>query len=129
MPYILVLNFIIWQRLIDFILFNTVFNTFSFILWQSVHLSMLSLSSLIITPHNVLAKPLAAFPHSHCRNNSSERGMNSVTVTIISPRKEYWRSRGSNQRPPVFMSAMLPTELWGSALFGKELTLYMTNEV
>ena len=24
---------------------------------------------LTCTPHNILSKPLAAFPHSHCRNN------------------------------------------------------------
>ena len=41
--------------------------------------------------------------------DSSERGMNPVTMTIISPRKEYWPSRGSNQRPPVLKSATLPT--------------------
>ena len=43
-----------------------------------------------------------------------ERGMNPVAMTIINPRKEYWSSRGSNQRPPVLKSAMLLTELWGS---------------
>ena len=45
-----------------------------------------------------------------------ERGMNPVAMTIINPWKEYWPSRGSNQRPPVIKSATLPTELWGSAL-------------
>ena len=33
--------------------------------------------------------------------NSRERGMNPVAMTIISPLKEYWPGRGSNQRPPV----------------------------
>ena len=47
--------------------------------------------------------------------DSGERGMNPVAMTIINPRKEYWLNRGSNQRPPVLKSAMLPTELWGSA--------------
>ena len=47
--------------------------------------------------------------------DSGERGMNPVTMTIIIPQKEYWPSRGSNKRPPVFKSEMLPTELWGSA--------------
>ena len=36
-------------------------------------------------------------------------------MTIISPRKEYWQSRGPNQRRPVLKSATLPTELWASA--------------
>ena len=46
--------------------------------------------------------------------DSIERGMNPVAITIINPRKEYWPSQGSNQRS-VLQSAMLPTELWGSA--------------
>ena len=41
--------------------------------------------------------------------------MNPVAMTIINPRKEYWPSRGSIQRPPVLKSATLSTELWGSA--------------
>ena len=40
--------------------------------------------------------------------------MNPVAMTVINPRKEYWPSRGSNQRPPVLKSATLPTELLGS---------------
>ena len=44
-----------------------------------------------------------------------ERGMNPVAMTIINPHKEYWQSRGSNQRPPALKSCALPTELWGSA--------------
>ena len=33
--------------------------------------------------------------------DSDERGMNPVAMTIISPRKEYWPTWGSNQQPPV----------------------------
>ena len=44
-----------------------------------------------------------------------KRGMNPVTMTIINPKKEYWPSRGSNQRPPVLKSGTPPTELWSSA--------------
>ena len=48
--------------------------------------------------------------------DSGERGMNPVAnFTVINPRKEYWPSRGSNQQPPVFKSALVRTELWGSA--------------
>ena len=46
--------------------------------------------------------------------DSGEKGMNTVATTIINPRKEYWPSRGSNQRPPVLKSATAPTELLGS---------------
>ena len=38
--------------------------------------------------------------------------MNPVAMTIINPWKEYWPSRGSNQRPFI-KSATLQTELWG----------------
>ena len=48
--------------------------------------------------------------------DSSERGMNLVAMTIIDPRKEYWPSRGSNQRSPVLQPCALPTDLWGSAI-------------
>ena len=47
-------------------------------------------------PHNILSMPLTDFPHEYCRNNddSNETGMNPVTITIISPWKEYmyWMS-------------------------------------
>ena len=73
---------------------------------------------LTSTLHNIFSKTMAAFTHNHCRNNrNGERGINPVTMTIINPRKEYWLSRGSNQRP-VLRSTTLPTLLllWGSAL-------------
>ena len=47
--------------------------------------------------------------------DSGERGMNPIETTIINPRKEYWPSQGSNQRPPFLKSTMLPTELRDSA--------------
>ena len=65
---------------------------------------------IAITPHNILSKPLAAFPHNHCQTtDSGERGINPVAMTIIKP----WPSRGSNQRPPVLKSYTLPTDLFG----------------
>ena len=36
--------------------------------------------------------------------DGGEKGMNPVAMTNINPRKEYWSSRGSNQRPPVLKS-------------------------
>ena len=69
------------------------------------------------TQHNILSKPLAAFHITIVEiTDSGERGMNPVAMTIIHPRKEYWPSRGSNQRSLVLKLATLPTELWGSAL-------------
>ena len=46
--------------------------------------------------------------------DSSEREMNPVAMTIINPRKDYWPSRLSHQRP-VLKSATLPTEVCDSA--------------
>ena len=51
----------------------------------------------------------------HPAMDSGKRGMNPIAMTIINAEKKYWLSRGSNQRPPVLKSAMLRTELWGSA--------------
>ena len=47
--------------------------------------------------------------------DSDEKGMNPVTMTKTNPRKEYWPSRGSNQRPLDLKSATQLTELRGSA--------------
>ena len=47
--------------------------------------------------------------------DSGERWINPATMTIINPRKEYWPSLGSSQRPPFLKSETLPTELWSSA--------------
>ena len=47
--------------------------------------------------------------------DSSERGMNPVTMTIINPQREYWPSWRLNQRPPVLKSATLLTELCSPA--------------
>ena len=41
--------------------------------------------------------------------------MNQVAMPIISPRKEFWPSQGSNQRLPDLKSGTLPTEVWGSS--------------
>ena len=47
--------------------------------------------------------------------DSGEKGMNSVTLTIIDPLNEYWSSWGSNQQPTVLKPYTLLTELWGLA--------------
>ena len=71
---------------------------------------------LTSTPHNILSKPLVFSQITSVKTmDSTETGMNPVTMTIINPRKQYWPSQGLNQRPPVLKSAMLPTELWGLA--------------
>ena len=48
--------------------------------------------------------------------SSGKRGLNPVEMTFIKPRKEYWPSKGSNQRPLYLRCCMLRTELWGSAI-------------
>ena len=38
------------------------------------------------TSHNILSKPLPAFSYNHCKKkNSCKKGINPVTLTIISP--------------------------------------------
>ena len=50
------------------------------------------------TSHSIFSKPLAGFLQTIFKTmDSNERGMNSVTVTIINSQKEYWPSRGLNQ--------------------------------
>ena len=44
--------------------------------------------------------------------DSGKRRMNSAAMTIINPWKEYWSSRGSNQRPPVLSSCTWPELHW-----------------
>ena len=96
--------------------FNTIFNSISDILGSQCTYPCFPGVLLTSTPHNILSKPLTAFPQNHCETTDrGERGMNPVAMTIINPLKGYWPSRGSNQQPPVLKSTTLPTELWGSA--------------
>ena len=53
----------------DCMIFSTVFNIILVISQLPVHLTMLTWSLLTSAKHNILSKPLAAFPHNHCRNN------------------------------------------------------------
>ena len=59
--------------------------------------------------------------------DSGERGMNPDAMTVINPRKEYWPSRGSYQRPSVLKSATLPTELCGSTQGSNDSNLSSTG--
>ena len=75
---------------------------------------------LTSTQDNILSTPLAASYITIVETmDNGERGMSPAAMTIINPWKEYWPSRGSNQQPPVLKSAMLPTEVLGSACLVK----------
>ena len=94
--------------------FNAVFNSVSVISQWPVHLSMLSRSSFNHYSAQYFFQTTGCFPTQPLsKQRKTVRGMNPVAMTIINPWKEYWQSRGWNQRPPVFKSATLPTELWG----------------
>ena len=114
--------------MIDCIVFNDVFDKISVISRRPAHLSMLSWISF--NQYSAQCS-LQASKLSHITivetTDSAERGMNPVAMTIINPRREYWPSRGSNQRPPFLKSATLPTELWGSAKKDKQMFLRMVN--
>ena len=96
------------EMFIDCMVFNAVFNSISFISWRLVYLSTLSRSSFSPTYPRFPGVHLAAvlrtifFPShwllSHITTvettDSGETAMNPVTMTIITPRKEYWPSLG-----------------------------------
>ena len=65
----------------------TVFIIISVISRGPVPLPILSRSSLICIRHNILSKPLAAFPDSHRRNNERWWEKNPVAMALINPRK------------------------------------------
>ena len=72
---------------------------------------------LTCTPHNILPSHWLLFHVIIVETmDSGERIMNPVAMTTINPRKVYWPSLESNQRPlPVLKSYTLPTELLGLA--------------
>ena len=67
----------------------------------------------IATLHKIPFKPLAAFPNINIVKtmDNQEKEINPVTITMISPQKEYRQSRGSNQQPPVLKFYMLLTAM------------------
>ena len=109
------------KRLIDCMVFNSVFTGISVISWRPVHLSVSFLTGI---PHNILPKPLAAFPQNHRQINGQRWERNE------SCRNDYHRSSEKiltepgefNQRPPVLESCAPPTELfWKAKLWKKWL--------
>ena len=83
-----------------------------FYLYRAGQSTYLCFSGVLLTNtlHNILSKPVTAFPHYIVeRMDSGERGMNPVAMIIVNSQKEYRPRRGSNQRPPVLKSCMLPT--------------------
>ena len=69
------------------------------------------------TQHNILSKPLAAYPHKTVVKtmDSLKRGINPVTSTIINLWKEYLPSHGSIQSSIVWKRVKMPEqskELW-----------------
>ena len=88
-------------------MFSAVFISISVISRRSVHLSMLPWSSFNQYSAQYFFPSHWLFSHITTveRMDSGEIGMNPFAMAIINPRKEYWPSRGSNQRsnprPPV----------------------------
>ena len=74
--------------------FNAVLNNISVISRRPVHLSILLGFFVFFFPSYLL------FSHTTIVGimDSCQRGMHPGAMTIINPRKEYWPSRGSNQR-------------------------------
>ena len=91
--------------------FNAVFYRITLTSRRPVHLSMLSWSSFNL--YSILYNRLLSHIIIVETMDSGERGMNPVAMTIINLRKEYWPSRGSNQRLSVLKFCKQPTELSG----------------
>ena len=108
----------IFRLWIIWCLFNALFNSISFTSPRPVHLFMLSRSSFLPVSRKIFFPRHWLFSHFTMEEtvDSSERGINPAAMTIINPRKEYWPSRGSNQRPLVLKSCTLPTELFRQSL-------------
>ena len=100
-------------------MFNAVVNITPVTSLRQVHIFMLSRSSFrqysavrrICFPSHWMLSQITTVETMY----RGEKRMNPVTMTIISPRKEYKLSRGSNQRPPVLKSYTTPTELGENA--------------
>ena len=57
-----------------------------------------------------------------------ERGINPVTMTIISPQKEYWPSLGSNQQSPILKSCTQLTVLHRVSRVKVQICLVMESK-
>ena len=75
---------------------------------------------LASTPHNVISKPLAAFPHNHCRNNGQRRERNE------SCRNEYHQSSEKILAKPGIEPATSCYQLsYGTRLGRKRINIYV----
>ena len=85
--------------LIDCMVFNAIFNSISVSSQRPVHLSMLSWISF--NQYSAQYSFQAAMQLSRLTvvesKDGAERGMNPAAMFVISPRREYWQSRGLNQ--------------------------------
>ena len=87
-----------------------------YILFSHASAEMRSKNTLERKPGIELTTTRSRVRHAHhWAIRAGQTAVSEEWMAIINPRKEYWPSRGSNQRPPVLKSATLPTELFGSA--------------
>ena len=82
-------------RLIDWLGFNAAFNFVSSCQGDQFTYSCVSWYSHTSTPHNILSKQLAAFPHRLLNSPL----VKDITVTFVKRRKECWPSWASNSQP------------------------------
>ena len=102
--------------------FNAVFNSISVISLRPVRLSMLFRSSFNQYSAQYSFQATGCFFHITIVEtvDTGEKGISPVAMTITNPRKEYWPSWGSNQRPSILKSCTLPNDRLG---YGARLEL------
>ena len=107
--------------MIDCMAFRSIYNIISVLSRWPVHLSMLVrlfFSFFTCTPHNILSKPLAAFPFND-HGNYSQRWVRNKSCAMCYHRssERNLKNRVSNKRPPILKSCATWLYFQGSTFF------------
>ena len=100
--------------------FSTVFQ-----LYRGAQCTYLCSPGVLLTsaPHDIPSNPLAAFPHSNCRNNGQQWEKNEPYCNdYLHSSERILAKQGIELAASFFKSATLPTDPWSSAIILKYLT-------
>ena len=115
-------------KIVDFMVFNAVFNRISVILWRPIHLSMLSLSSFNQYAAQFFSKPISAFLLNHSWNNGQPWERNESCCNDYHQSSE--RIFAKPRIEPATSCSQVPNATdWAMrlCLSGEKLTLYSIN--